>query len=89
MILQALVSYYEDLVKKGEIAPPGWGKNKVTFALNLDDQGQIIQVISQKLMARLVAISKSSGWLIPRMAERSSKAIGQTFPLAFLPLPSA
>ena len=48
MILQALVSYYEDLVKKGEIAPPGWGKNKVTFALDLDDQGQIIQVISQK-----------------------------------------
>jgi len=25
MILQALTRYYEDLLSRGEIAPPGWG----------------------------------------------------------------
>ena len=29
MILQALVEHYEDLLKQGRIAKPGWGKVKV------------------------------------------------------------
>lgn len=47
MILQALVSYYESLVAAGEIAPPGWGKQKVSYALELDDNGDIVQVYPQ------------------------------------------
>ena len=38
MILQALVSYYEDLLKTGKTAKPGWEKAKISFGLNLDDE---------------------------------------------------
>lgn len=41
MILQALTQYYEDLLRLGEITPAGWSKAKVSYALELDDSGQI------------------------------------------------
>lgn len=47
MILQALVSYYESLVATGKIESPGWSKQKVSYALELDDNGEILQVIPQ------------------------------------------
>lgn len=49
MILQALVGHYQDLAARGEIAQPGWGPAKVSYALCLDDAGQITQVISTKV----------------------------------------
>ncbi len=48
MILQALTEYYETLLEKGKIARPGWGTAKVSFALELDGDGQIIGVHSLK-----------------------------------------
>lgn len=45
MILQALVNHYEDLLKKEKISPPGWSKQKVAYALEIDDNGEILQVI--------------------------------------------
>lgn len=45
MILQALVSYYEALAQKGEIARPGWGSVKVSFALELDGDGTLVRVL--------------------------------------------
>ena len=45
MILQALTRYYEDLLRRGEIAAPGWGPAKISFALCLDRDGQVTQVI--------------------------------------------
>lgn len=45
MILQALVNHYEDLLKKDKISPPGWSKQKVSYALSIDDNGEILQVI--------------------------------------------
>lgn len=45
MILQALTRYYEDLLKRGEIAAPGWSPAKISFALCLDKNGQVTQVI--------------------------------------------
>lgn len=48
MILQALVKHYEDLAAKGAISPPGWGPAKVSFALYLDDAGELIRVASVK-----------------------------------------
>ncbi len=44
MILQALVSYYESLVAAGKIESPGWSKQKVSHALDLNDSGEIVQV---------------------------------------------
>lgn len=45
MILQALMQYYEALLNAGKITRPGWAKAKVSFALCLDDTGQITQLL--------------------------------------------
>ena len=45
MILQALTRYYEDLLSRGEIAAPGWAPAKISFALCLDGEGRLTQII--------------------------------------------
>ena len=45
MILQALTRYYEDLLSRGEIDAPGWTPAKISYALYLDGEGQLTQVI--------------------------------------------
>ena len=45
MILQALVQYYDDLVRQGKIAKPGWSKTKVNFALCINENGELQQII--------------------------------------------
>ena len=46
MILQALTAYYEQLLRLGEIAAPGWdGHFKVSYELRLNDAGQLLDVI--------------------------------------------
>ena len=49
MILQALVDHYEDLLEEGKISRPGWGKVKVSFGLNLDEDGEVIGLFSLKV----------------------------------------
>lgn len=46
MILQALVRHYEDLTALNLIAPPGWMQVKVSYALELDEQGALLRVAS-------------------------------------------
>ncbi len=45
MILQALTQYYEELLVAGKITRPGWAKAKVSFALDLDEAGQVRQLL--------------------------------------------
>ena len=45
MILQALTGYYEDLLRRGEIAAPGWSPANISYALCIDAAGQPVQVI--------------------------------------------
>lgn len=45
MILQALTQLYEDLAERGEIPRPGWAPAKISFALCLDNDGNLTQVI--------------------------------------------
>ena len=45
MILQALTRYYEDLLAQGKIDAPGWAPAKISFALYLDENGGLTQVI--------------------------------------------
>ena len=46
MILQSLVAYYEELLAQGKISAPGWDDTfKVSFQLELDDTGALIDVI--------------------------------------------
>lgn len=47
MILQALTQLYEDLAARGEIARPGWSQAKISYALCLEEDGSLIQVIPQ------------------------------------------
>lgn len=52
MILQALTAYYEEMLRKGEISAPGWDDAfKVTFLLELDDSGALIDVIDNRELA--------------------------------------
>ncbi|WP_370827673.1 type I-C CRISPR-associated protein Cas8c/Csd1 [Fournierella massiliensis] len=45
MILQALTDYYEDLLALGKIARPGWAKAKVSWALELSDNGELLGLL--------------------------------------------
>ncbi len=45
MILQALNQYYDRLVQSGELARPGWQPVKVAYALEIDDDGQLVRVL--------------------------------------------
>ena len=58
MILQALVEHYEDLLKQGRIAKPGWGKVKVSYGLNLDRQGHVLGLIPLRWRRRREAARK-------------------------------
>ena len=45
MILQALVEYYEALASRGDIPRPGWAKAKISWALEIDEKGQLLDVL--------------------------------------------
>lgn len=45
MILQALMRYYENLLAQGKIDAPGWAPTKISFALYLDENGGLMQVV--------------------------------------------
>ncbi len=51
MILQALCDYYDALAQRGEITPPGWSVAKVSFALDIDEQGELRRVFPLKITA--------------------------------------
>ena len=46
MILQALVRHYEDLTARNQIASPGWNPVKVSYVLEVDEQGALLRVAS-------------------------------------------
>lgn len=74
MILQALVKHYDDLLEKGEISRPGWGIAKVSFELNLDREGNIIDLVSLKVPTekgkKIVYEPRSMS--VPQQVKRSS-----------------
>ena len=45
MILQALTRYYEDLLSRGDLAAPGWAPAKISFALCLNENGELTQIV--------------------------------------------
>lgn len=48
MILQALVEHYEDLVAKKELDRPGWSNSGISYALYINDAGELEQAVSLK-----------------------------------------
>lgn len=45
MILQALFDYYEALAAQGKITRPGWSKTKISWALEIDENGTLLNVL--------------------------------------------
>ena len=45
MILQALTRLFEDLAQQGKIARPGWNPAKISYALCLDERGNLENVV--------------------------------------------
>jgi len=48
MILQTLVHYYEALADRNEIARPGWANTKVSHALEIGDNGELLSILPLK-----------------------------------------
>lgn len=48
MILQSLAKHYESLVSDGKISPLGWGELGISYAICIDDSGQLKHVICVK-----------------------------------------
>lgn len=49
MILQALVKYYENMAKEEKLPKQGYGTGKVSYALDLSEEGDLLSIISLKL----------------------------------------
>ena len=48
MILKALADYYHSLAQKGKIVPEGWSPAKVSFALVIGEDGELLDVMPLK-----------------------------------------
>ncbi len=73
MILQALTRYYEDLLRRGEIAAPGWSPAKISFALCLDKDGQVTQVIPtmEEVTMGKKAVLRPQSIILPSAVKRT------------------
>lgn len=74
MILQALTQYYEDLLAQGKIARPGWAVAKVSWALELGEDGSLLGLFH---LQKEVARGKKTALvpqelLVPQPVKRSS-----------------
>ncbi len=74
MILQALVNHYENLEKQGKVDQEGWCKAKVSYAVNLSEDGKILGIFSLKTEEER---GKKTVWIpqqikVPEMVTRSS-----------------
>lgn len=90
MILQALVAHYETLAAQGKLDRPGWSSSNISYALYINDAGELEQVVCLKeeqdrgqkkvLVPRPMClptpIKKSSGLASNFLWENSSYILG-------------
>lgn len=90
MILQALTQLYEDLIAREEISPPGWSMAKISYALCLEEDGNLLQVIPMFVEEQVgknkvlrpqkiklpAAVTRSSGILPNFLWDNSSYLLG-------------
>ena len=74
MILQALTKHYEDLAEKGLISRPGWSEGKASFALRINDEGELkdVIVLSDVEERKGKTVSMPKKVTIPAPVKRSS-----------------
>ena len=63
MILKSLAEYYEALAARGDAPRRGWGKTKVSFALELSAEGTLVRVVP------LLSPSANGKKMMPREME--------------------
>lgn len=79
MILQALVEYYEALAAKGEIAKQGWGLAKISYALNISADGDLLSVLplaKENTVGKKIVIVPQK-IMLPEGTKRSSGVAAQ------------
>ncbi len=74
MILQSLVKLYEALSEKGEIVGRGWCRAKVTHRIILDDSGNLIGLISVRVLQQRgkKEIEVPAVFTVPQQKKRAS-----------------
>lgn len=74
MILQALTRYYEDLLALGKINRPGWAQARVSYALVLDEDGALTQLLhlQQEETRGKKTVLAPQNLLVPAPVKRSS-----------------
>lgn len=81
MILQALVQHYENLDRQGLVAKPGWCHAKVSYAIELQEDGGIRGIIplkhEEERGSKKVWISETL--CVPEMITRSSSGVAANF----------
>lgn len=53
MILQALAKYYENLAEEGKVPKPGWCSAKVSYQINLSEEGDVKGIIGIRFNRRI------------------------------------
>ena len=73
MILQALVEHYEDLAAQGKLARPGWSDSGISYALYINDAGELEQVTDIRQLPE-----NGKGKPIPQKIRLPSPPTGRT-----------
>lgn len=74
MILQALAEHYETLAAQGKIERPGWSISNISYALYINDAGELEQAVSVKteqVRGKKTALTPQS-MTLPTPVKRSS-----------------
>ena len=74
MILEALVKQYENLAAQGKVSEEGWCQIKVSYAINLSQEGKITGIVSLKKVEERgnKTVSTPALRTVPEMVTRSS-----------------
>ena len=76
MILQALIDYYDEMLKQGRITPPGWEQAKISYILNIDENGTLksIENVTEKMLLKKRVINQPKKITLPAAYKRTSGA---------------
>ena len=74
MILQALTNYYETLLTQGKITPPGWATIRVSYGIELDTEGQVVQLyhLQQEISRGKKQVLVPRAFQMPAKVKKSS-----------------
>lgn len=81
MILQALTAHFEDLIARGEIARPGWNPARIGYALSLDENGMLLQVVPTQVetLVKNKTVVSPQTMTLPAIGTRTGKVVKSGF----------